>query len=301
MASIPVDQLAALAAIMREGSFDRAARSLHVTPSAISQRIKLLEEHLGQVLVMRGAPCTLTEAGGSVLRHALQLELLERDLLETLKRSPDGDGGTVRVALAVNADSLATWVMPALTQLGDAGIELEVIRDDQNHSLEWLRSGRVLGAITADARPVQGCKSIPLGRLRYRATATPRFFKLHFGKRVTADALARAPAIGFDRKDELQHMFIRSVFKGREAALPMHYLPSPNAILDATLRGLGWSMNPELLARAQLGSGKLVDLVPGKWTDIALYWQQWSLSSATLDKVAAALTTEAQGALLPPD
>jgi LysR family transcriptional regulator, chromosome initiation inhibitor len=70
-------QLTAFAAVLREGSFEAAARSLHLTPSAVSQRIKLLEERLGRVLIRRAAPCTATGAGQALQRHAQQLQLLE--------------------------------------------------------------------------------------------------------------------------------------------------------------------------------------------------------------------------------
>ena len=72
--------LAALAAVVREGSFERAARKLHVTPSAVSQRIKQLEERTGQVLVQRGTPCTGTEAGRRLCLHLEQVALLENAL-----------------------------------------------------------------------------------------------------------------------------------------------------------------------------------------------------------------------------
>lgn len=57
-ARLGADQLAALAAVIECGSFDAAADRLHVTPSAVSQRIKALESRVGQVLVVRDKPCT---------------------------------------------------------------------------------------------------------------------------------------------------------------------------------------------------------------------------------------------------
>ena len=48
--------LFALSTVVREGSFERAARALNVTPSAISQRIRLLEERVGCALVVRAQP-----------------------------------------------------------------------------------------------------------------------------------------------------------------------------------------------------------------------------------------------------
>lgn len=99
--------IAALAAVIREGSFEKAARSLHLSPSAVSQRVKLLEQRLGQVLVVRDSPCRATSAGLQLCRHAEQVSLLERELMASLPpRTGQGRPGHLR--LAVNADSLST-------------------------------------------------------------------------------------------------------------------------------------------------------------------------------------------------
>jgi LysR family transcriptional regulator (chromosome initiation inhibitor) len=295
-------QLAALLAVLREGSFERAARVLHVTPSAVSQRIKLLEERLGAVLVVRSTPCQPTPRGRAVYKHAQQLEVLERELLGSLPAAGAEDGTEVALSIAANADSLATWLVPALVEVGQqAGVRVEVVVDDQDHTAEWLRSGRVLGAVTAEARPVQGCRVQPLGVMRYRATASPRFVRRHFGKsRVIRPAdLRRAPSLAFDRKDELQERFIRQVLGGGPGELRAHFVPSPTAYIEASLLGLGWGLNPEALTQAHLEAGRLVELVPRKWLDVPLYWQQWSLTSRTLDALAAALRAQASQRLRP--
>src|SRR6185295_8424697 len=122
------DHLSALAAVLREGSFDRAARALHVTPSAVSQRIKQLEEQAGQVLVVRASPCRPTAAGEALYRHAQQVALLEADLAGVLAPRPGGGAGPATLAVAVNADSLATWfVAVAARCLHAHGVRLEII------------------------------------------------------------------------------------------------------------------------------------------------------------------------------
>src|ERR1700704_6952621 len=94
------DQLAALAAVIEFGSFDAAAERLHVTPSAVSQRIKALEQRVGQVLVVREKPCRPTAAGVLPLRFAAQAAMLES---QGLAETGGGDGALPRIALAVNA------------------------------------------------------------------------------------------------------------------------------------------------------------------------------------------------------
>ena len=293
-------QLAALLAVLREGSFDRAAGVLHVTPSAVSQRIKLLEERLGAVLVVRGVPCRPTPRGREVYKHALQLEVLERELLAALPGAGAAQTPEAPMSIAANADSLATWLVPALVQFGQqTGARVEVVVDDQDHTAEWLRSGRVLGAVTAEATPVQGCRVQPLGVMRYRATATRRFIRRHFGKTITAGELWRAPSLAFDRKDELQERFIRQVLGGAPGELRAHFVPSPTAYVQASLLGLGWGLNPEALVEPHVKARRLVELFPRKWLDVPLYWQQWGLASRTLDALAAALHAQAGIALRP--
>jgi LysR family transcriptional regulator (chromosome initiation inhibitor) len=293
------DQLSALVAVIREGSFDRAASVLHVTPSAISQRIKQLEEHVGGVVVVRGSPCTTSRVGETVYRHALQVELLEKDLLGSIAPSKAQAAiPSTPMTVAVNADSLATWLIPALARFVEqTGQLVEIVVDDQDHTAEWLRSGRVLGAITAEARPVLGCRVEPLGVMRYRATASPAFVRRWFESGVSVKALRKAPALIFNRRDELQERFLHRVLGARAGQLQAHVVPSPTAFIEASLLGLGWGMNPEKLADVHLKSKRLVELLPGKWLDVPLFWQQWALASESLNRLAAALGAEASTAL----
>ena len=192
-------QLAALAAVVGEGSFEAAARALHVTPSAVSQRIRLLEERVGAVLVQRGAPCVATAAGAPLLRHAERVALLEAELAATLPQQAAARGGAAIATLrvAVNADSLATWFVPALALFAQAhpSLRIDLLVDDQDHTAEALRRGDVLAAVSASAAPVQGCRSLPLGRLRYRATASPAFLRRWFAQGVNAASLEAAPCL----------------------------------------------------------------------------------------------------------
>ena len=298
---IDYDQLTAFAAVLREGSFDRAARVLHVTPSAISQRVKQLEETVGGVLVVRGTPCTATAVGQAIHRHALQVELLEKDLMASIApKDAESAGAPAPITIVANADSLATWLVRALARFAEqTGARVEIVVDDQDHTAEWLRSGRVLGAVTAEARPVQGCSVQPLGIMRYLATASPRFVRRWFPRGLDADALRRAPALVFNRKDELQLRFARRVLRSRAVQLPTHSVPSPNAFVEASLLGLGWGMNPERLIDAHLKSRRLVELAADASVDVPLYWQQWRLASRTLDTLASALRAEAAVSLRP--
>jgi LysR family transcriptional regulator, chromosome initiation inhibitor len=290
-------QLATLVAVLRAGGFERAARGLHVTPSAVSQRIKQLEERVGGVVVIRGAQPRATALGEALYRHALQVELLEHELSTALGGESRQAGAAVpALQIAVNADSLATWITPALSAFTRAtGSAVEVFVDDQDHTSGWLRSGRVLGAITTEARAVQGCRVDALGAMRYRANATPAFGRRHFPKR-SPKRIAAAPLIAFDRKDLLHEQFLRPLGV-RDMPSPMHLIPSPGAIVEACLAGLGWSLNPEPLVARHIARRRLVDVIPGRALSVQLYFQYWSIASRTLEALTDALRTQAASSL----
>lgn len=266
-------QLAALSAVLRTGSFERAAQVLHVTQSAISQRVRQFEEQVGTVLVVRSQPCRATEAGERLFRHAEEVRLLEQAVRRDLGVASTGEGQTSNwptLRLAVNADSLSTWFVPAMSDVGDVLFDLVI--DDQDHSAEWLKRGEVRAAISGSAQPVQGCDCRPLGALRYLATASPAFVAHWFGAGgVTAAQLATAPVITFNAKDRLQTRWAEQAL-GTSATGPSHWLPSSHAFVDAACAGLGWGMNPEPLAAAALADGRLSELIPGRPLDVPLYW-----------------------------
>lgn len=291
--------LAALAAVVREGSFERAAKALHVTPSAVSQRIRLLEERIGQVLVVRGQPCTATAAGRLLCRHADQVGALEQALQQELPALSAGNAGFVTLRVAVNADSLATWFIAAAAAFAhDAQALLDVSLDDQDHTAERLRSGDVIAAVCALAAPVQGCRSIALGSLRYVATASPAFMQRHFAQGVDAQALAQAPCLTFNQKDRLQAAWLQQAL-GADIEVPRHWLPASQAFVDASLAGLGWGMNPAPLVAAALASGDLVPLLPGVDLQVPLYWQHARAAGPQLQRLTQAVVDAARAGLEP--
>jgi LysR family transcriptional regulator (chromosome initiation inhibitor) len=290
----------AVAAVVREGSFEAAARALRVTPSAISQRVKLIEERLGSVLVVRGQPCTATETGARLCRHAELMGALEAELHRELPQLAQAGmaAGPASLRVAVNADSLGTWFVGAMARFGreDATL-LELAVDNEDHTADALRRGRVLGAVTSIASPVQGCRSRRLGALRYVATASPAFVARFLAPGITAETMARAPSIMFDGRDGMQSQWVRRVLR-REVSLPAHRLPSTQATVDAALAGVAWSMHPECLVREHLRAGRLVELAGGTPIDVALYWQSARLPVPALERLGKAVVATAAEALV---
>lgn len=281
-------QLAALAAIHRRGSFELAAASLSVTPSAISQRLKALEDRMGALLVQRGSPCVATQQGLRLIRHYEEVMLLEAALAPELPESND----LTPIRIAVTADSLATWVLPALA--ASHGFLFDLVIDDQDHSIDLLRAGEVSAAITSHPGPLQGCDTLALGALRYRATASQGFMATWFGAGVTAASLSRAPACTFSDKDRLQRDWIAAQF-GTQAgfAFPTHRIASSHGFVDAAVLGLGWGMNPEPLVAAHLRAGRLVEVVPDTALDVPLYWQFARVTGPAIAPLTAAIVRAA--------
>jgi LysR family transcriptional regulator, chromosome initiation inhibitor len=274
-------QLGTFQAVIDEGSFEAAARTLHVTPSAVSQRIKALEQTVGQVLVRRVKPCEPTEAGQALVRFAGQVALLEREALEAV-----AGGVRTRVSVVVNADSLHTWFLPAL-RLMPAGLSFDLHQDDQDYTADLLRAGTAMAAVTSQHVPVQGCRVEKLGAMRYLAVAAPDLDFQDFGT---------APVILLNRKDGLQHRFLATVTR-RHVDPPVHYVPAAAAFVEAVRLGLGWALIPEQIARADIATGRVADLTPGRHLDVPLYWQYWRMESAVLSALTTAVRTAARAVL----
>ncbi|MFV8309459.1 LysR family transcriptional regulator ArgP [Mycobacteroides chelonae] len=278
--SLDSQQLVAFAAVIDEGSFEAAARRLVITPSAVSQRVKALEQSVGQVLIRREKPCVVTDAGASLMRLAAQIGTLEREALREM-----GDGAPMRIAIAVNADSFGTWMGSVVSQIPD-GVLIDIRIEDQDHSAELLRAGVVMAAVTTEPKPVAGCRSEPLGAIRYFGMASPEYVERHLPGGLLnsgVDKVRQAPLIRWDRRDALQDQFLRKLFR-RDIVVPGHYVPTTVGFTAALRAGLGWGMMPE-----QLDRHGLVELAPGRFLDVPLYWQHWKFESATLSAITSAV------------
>ncbi|MCC4909034.1 LysR family transcriptional regulator ArgP [Microbacterium sp. cx-59] len=292
--TIPIDLAETLAAVVDTGTMDAAARRLHITPSAVSQRIRALEERVGQVLLVRAKPARATEAGARVVRLARQYALLAHDTLVELGIDGAGVAGdrAVSIPLAVNADSMATWFLAPLADVAtDHRVVFDLHRDDQDFTAALLESGEVVAAVTSRTEPVAGCRVSALGTMRYEAVATPAV-----AERMGEDA-ASVPLVDFDRRDDLQSRWLRE--RGIDPATPpRHYVPGSNDFAIAVRAGLGWGMLPEVQSEDALAAGRIVRL-GGAPIDVPLYWQQWNIDSPLLRATADAVAAGARRALRP--
>ncbi|MBD8079527.1 ArgP/LysG family DNA-binding transcriptional regulator [Cellulosimicrobium arenosum] len=305
MVDLQPDQLRALEAIAATGTFDAAAKELGVTPSAVSQRMRALESAVGQVLVRRGRPAELTPPGRVLVRHARHVALQQADVLAELGLdrgpSPDGsdDGAGAplpEITLVVSGDAMTTWALPALAEAA-AWARLEVLREDEEHSIGLLRDGTAVAAVTSVAEAVPGCRSTLLGKMRYRPMASPGFVERWFPEGPTTTALAVAPVLAFDRKDDLQDRYLRNRSGPTRLDPPRHHVPASHEFRRAIELGMGWGVLPDLQSAPSERAGRLVGFDDGQALHVSQHWQQWRLHSPSLTRVAETLAAAAATAL----
>ncbi len=297
-------QLEAFAATVQSGSMAMAAKQMHITLAAVSIRIKTLETQLGQRLLIRSKTALATRAGQALLAHITRTRLLEADLAERLA-SPGDESQYLALPVAVNADSLTSWFLPGVqATLQTHRLLLHSVVDDQEHTLQWLQNGDVLGCVTDLPKPLRGCTAQPLGTMRYHCLGSPSVAKqLRSLKRKShAPALLQIPALCFNPKDQLQDRFLSEAFGLKDVSYPRHYLPAGDAYHLAMLQGLGWGLAADVQMRLQwkdeMKAGHLVDLFPSQHVDMPLYWHHWSEESAQAARLTAAVIEAARLHLL---
>jgi len=222
---------------------------------------------------------------------------LERDLKDLTPGASGHAHGAERVSIAINADSIATWALPALSRLARQGLGLEIITNDQDFTIEWLREGQVLGCVTTVKQALRSCRLVPLGAMSYVAVAQAAYAAEHCPDGLSPHNFRNLPFIAFNRKDDLQSEFVGRALRLKQPVLNQLYVPSSEGQVRAVMDGWGVSVVPELQVREHLKAGRLVDIAPGCALPVELYWHCWNLDSAVLDALTDALTTAAARAL----
>lgn len=284
--------LEALAAVVQEGGFDRASNRLGMSQSAVSQRIKQLEEQIGQIVVARSNPPRTTKTGRRLLKHFYQTKKLEADVFDEIIPGDTDDFTTL--SIGTNRDCLSTWLPQAVHDfLQQQKVILEFSASDQEQTHQLMKDGDVMGCISVKNQPMQGCRIEYLGRMRYWLVATPEFKNRWFKKGVTEKTVSRAPLVCFDRKDEMHHQLFEMLFGKIPNPLPVHYVPSTKGYADFIFRSLAYGLLPEQECGSQLENGELVTLMPGFPKEVDLYWHYWNLKSALLERFSQHLVKQA--------
>jgi LysR family transcriptional regulator (chromosome initiation inhibitor) len=292
-------QTEAFRSVIETGSFEQAALRLHLTPPAISQRVRALESALGNALVVRSRPCRPTEVGQRLLQYLRRATLLEADLLADLAEQSDAP---LIVVAALNADSLGTWFFPALAEvLIRERVLLDLTVEDQDHTYSLLETGLAIGCISTEPKPMRGCTAEALGSMRYRLVASDAFRQRFFPQGLTRAAARRAPVVAYTRKDRLQSAFLVKRFGLPEGSYPTHFVPGAEPHYYAIRYGLGYGMVPELLLKDDLASGDIIDLAPDAPRDVALYWHTWKVQSPRMENLSRQIVEAAPKILARPE
>lgn len=288
-------QTEAFRAVITTGSFEQAALSLHLTPPAISQRVRALESALGSALVVRSRPCRATETGQRLMQFLKRATLLEADLMAELAERSDAP---LVVVAALNADSLGTWFFPALAEvLIRERVLLDLTVEDQDHTYSLLETGLAIGCISTEPKPMRGCTASALGSMRYRLVASSGFRQQHFSNGLTRNAARKAPVVAYTRKDSLTSSFLLQQLGLPDGAYPCHYVPGAEPHFNAIRYGLGYGMVPELLLADSLAKGDVVDLVEHAPLDISLYWHTWKVQSPRMENLSRQIVEAAPSLL----
>lgn len=282
--------LEALAAVIETGGFEKAAQKLHLTQSAVSQRIRQLEGRLGQPVILRSSPPQATALGRRLNNHLQQVKQLEMGLVDTASNEP------LKVRITVNADSMATWLAEGLAACDlSQQMDFDLVVEDQEVGLNRMRNGEVMACICAEAHPVNGGAVSPLGVLRYRALASPDFIERYQTRRAP-ERLVEAPCLIFNQDDRLQHHFLEAM--KLPPPVRQHRVPSSEGFVQMALNGMGFGMLPELQVAPYLASGQLVDVGPDYHLDVPLYWHYWQTESDAMKALREAVIRQAGVTLL---
>lgn len=281
-------QLEALVFVAKEGNFHKAATKLFITQPAISQRIRALEEKVGRPLLVRSHPIRPTAEGQRLISHFHLVALLEGEVASKWQAHTHKEYRPLPIAL--NTESLSTWFFNAVEKfLTHQAVVLELHTEEQVNTIRMLEEGLVVGCVTSIKKASSGCQSTPLGRMIYRCTATPQFRDKFFSRGVTTGSLAEAPAAHYGRQDDLHELFLSKYFKRIEQRVSTYtYIPSAEGLVEATRRGLAYSILPEIAIENDLKKKLLVDLLPGKSLALDLHWH----TTETQAPVVRALTKD---------
>lgn len=274
-------QCDAFFAVAEHGSFEQAAIQLCISASAVTLRVQALEKELGQLLLIRARPCTLTHTGQQLFEHLQHSRRLEQNFLHHLTGCTPSQ--FFKVVIAANADSLATWLLPALNEvISKQKLILEILLDDQSHTYALLEKGAASACISVEPKAMKGCHAVYLGKMRYKMLATQAFKRTWFSQGIHREALRIAPAIIFNHKDQMHFDLLEKQYGLVKGTYPYHYIPSSESFFTAVQLGLGYGMVPELQLKQVPETNQLVELIPDMQLDIALYWHHWHQQSRPL-------------------
>ena len=266
--------LRTLSVVVEQGNFDAAANKLNVTQSAVSQRLRQLEDQAGQLLIVRSNPVQATRYGKKLIEHYLKVNLLESNLFDPTELE------NTRIPIAVNADSLATWFIPAIKDLVDShNIYFDIAVSDQDITHQAFQQGEVIGCVSSRAKPFQGCNVFKLGEMKCVAVASKSFIAQHLRGTITREKIKKLPVLVFNREDTLIAIYLEKFYDLKMTDIQYHTIPSTDAFISAAKHGIALSVLPHAQIVDELKSGSVINIHKKQFISVPLYWHSWALET----------------------
>lgn len=278
----------ALHAVIELQSFEAAAKKLHITQSAVSQRIKNLETYYGETILIRIQPYKPTELGKFLIGHFKRVCLLE----DTLEQQMQSKATKLHIAIALNRDSLETWFLDLINKIDLCqDILLEIIADDQDLTLDYFKKGLVSACLSTSSKEITGSNVTFLGNMEYLLVASPQFIKHYFphqnSTKKQIQYLLEAPALKFDKNDVLHEHYLEKFFNLHKPELNYQIIPSVRGFKQYALLGYGYGLIPKIDIIQELKEKKLIQLYNDKILKVPLFWHSWKVTSKVYQKFNA--------------
>ena len=281
------DALRCFHEVLRYGGFDKGAQALSLTQSAVSQKIKRLEQSVGGPVLVRTKPLRPTPLGNELLAHIQKVSVLE----EALNIQSGLTASAAPLSVAVNNDVLATWFSQVLAMFSDTRANpVHIVNADQTQTRDILQQGRVMACISQTGTPVTGGQSLRLGTMKYQLYASPRFIERYLSKGIDAEAVMQTPGLLYDEYDvTLLTDYQRECLNMAPSFTTCHWYPSSHGFVKMALDGVVWALLPTLQVTQEVNEGSLVSLFPDKELGVPLFWHWITLDSAALSDLTKAV------------
>lgn len=288
--------LEALYTVQELQSFEAAAKKLHITQSAVSQRIKSLETYYGEPVLIRVLPYKPTPLGASLIGHFKRINILEKSLEQELTNR----AMKPHVSIALNRDSLETWFLDLIehTDIFD-NVMLEIIADDQELTLGYLKNGLVSACLSTSEKAISGGIVSFFGNMEYYLVAAPEFIKKNFSHKDQKKCLLSASAIKFDKNDKMHERYLEKFFGLNPENINFHIVPSVRGFKKYVLLGYGYGLIPKIDILQELKNKQLQQLYKDKIWEVPLYWHSWDIDSSFYKKFNADIVLKARKYLNP--
>ena len=281
----PLQALRTFVEVGQRKSVKAAAQALHVTPGAVSQQIRVLEDRLGVVLLERERlGMRLTEAGASVfprLREAfLQIDQAMHDLESTKARRS--------LTVSTVATFAASWLVPRLGRFKQLHPDIE-IRVEATSELVDLRRDRVDVALRHGLGDYPGLEVLPLMAPVLTPVASPGFLKAHGAViHEAGDCLSHPLLHDGDRADWplwlKAHGVADDLRAERGSAFDDDFL-----LIRAAEAGQGLALVPQAYAQEEIAAGRLIQVLDKPWPARFAYYAVTRPGAADRPEVRAFL------------